>query len=109
MSIYKKFISGSGIYHPKTPDYAERTVEFFEDGKNRCVRVSIGYECLACIKINLNTANACRIHSVDTLVPEIFDWLDETCSIKSDDWWDYKHWNDVDKFMKKLVDYVKNN
>lgn len=109
MSVYKDFICKSEIYNPRTITYRDWIIESNGEGGNRCINVWKGRLRMVHMWIDTHTSDACFIHSVGTMIAGVYFWLEDTCTGKDLYSWDYRTWEDVDKFMQELVDYVRNN
>lgn len=106
--MYKNFICKSSVDFPRTITYRDWVIDSRGEGGNRYIHVQNGRQCMITMWIDTHTDDACFIHSVWTEIEDLRLWLEETCTRKDSYSWDYKTWDDVDKFMQKLVDYIKN-
>ena len=110
MSKFKDFICNSEIMFPRTITYGDWSVISAGSNRgNRHVYIRKNGAIIARLWIYIRTSdNACAIRPDTVRFSEIYQWLDETCSLKLDYWWNYKTWEEVDKFVWKVVDYIRN-
>lgn len=109
MSKFKGFICNSELIRPRTITYGAGSIASVGEGVNRHICLRRNGVALLRLWVNTNTANdVCFIRSIDSWIPDTRLWLNETCTRVGDEIWRYHTWEDVDKLMWKLVDYIRN-
>lgn len=109
MSKYKDFICESEVENPRTITYGDWTIESRAEGGRGVIYIYRLDKMMAnfWISSGINEENF-LVCDIITCIPSLYIWLNETSTSYTSDCWMYRTWEDVDKLMQKLVNYIRN-
>lgn len=119
MSKFESFIYDSTFDRPRTITYGNYSIVSKGNLEHR--KISL-YRCgINMFDMHLNICYDCEIHVCGVFTDLSYrhkkmacDWLNDTCTtyvvhgMMYDEYWKYETWDDVDKLMWKIVDYIRN-